>query len=70
MYNTGQKISKITHLTQVHNDTLVHFLPEVSSENLDERDLQSWDLAVHEDARQVQLHLETDVHLIESITQQ
>lgn len=67
MYSTIVRGETNTHLTQVHHDTLVHFLPEVSSENLDERDLQSRDLAVHEDARQVQLHLKTDVHLIEPI---
>mmetsp|Transcript_97181 Transcript_97181/g.274888 ORF Transcript_97181/g.274888 Transcript_97181/m.274888 type:complete len:549 (-) Transcript_97181:3378-5024(-) len=36
-------------------------LPQVSSEDLDERNLQGWDLAVHEDAREVQLHLEAHV---------
>ena len=38
-------------------------LPEVRAEDLDEADLQSGDLAVHEDARQVELDLEADVHL-------
>lgn len=41
------------HLTQVHNDALMDLLPQVSSEDLDERDLQRGDLAVHEDTRQV-----------------
>ena len=31
------------------------------AEDLDERDLERRDLAVHEDAGQVELHLETDV---------
>lgn len=45
------------HLTQVHDDGLVDLLPQVSAEDLDEGDLERRDLAVHEDARQVQLHL-------------
>ncbi len=36
-------------------------LPKVSAEDLDERNLERRDLAVHEDARKVELHLETDV---------
>ena len=52
------------HLTQVHNDALVDLLPQVSSEDLDERDLQRGDLAVHEDTGQVQLHLKAHVHLM------
>ena len=42
------------------------FLPQVSSENLDEGDLQCRDLAVHEDSSQIQLHLETHVHLFKT----
>ena len=42
---------------------LVDLLPEVRSKDLDERNLQRGNLAVHEDARQVELHLEADVHL-------
>lgn len=38
-------------------------LPQVSSEDLDERDLQCGDLAMHEDPGQVQLHLKAHVHL-------
>ena len=38
-------------------------LPEVRPEDLNERDLQRRNLAVHEDARQVELDLEADVHL-------
>jgi hypothetical protein len=38
-------------------------LPQVSSEYLDERDLQCGDLAVHEDSCQVQLHLEAHIDL-------
>jgi len=38
-------------------------LPQVSTEDLDQGDLQCGDLAVHEDSRQIQLHLETYIHL-------
>ena len=42
---------------------LVDLLPEVSSENLDQRNFESGNLPVHEDARQVELDLEADVDL-------
>lgn len=51
------------HLTQIHYNALMDLLPQVSSENLDERNLQRGDLAVHKDARQIQLHLKPNVHL-------
>jgi hypothetical protein len=35
----------------------VDLLPQVGAEDLDEGDLKRGDLAVHKDARQVQLHL-------------
>ena len=38
-------------------------LPEVRAEDLYERNLQRGNLPVHEDARQVELDLEADVHL-------
>lgn len=38
-------------------------LPQVSSEDLDKRDLQCGDLAMHEDTRQVQLHLKAYIYL-------
>lgn len=41
----------------------MNLLPQVSPEDLNEGDLQRWDLAVHEDSGQIELHLETDVHL-------
>jgi hypothetical protein len=41
----------------------VDFLPEMGSEDLDQRDLQGRDLAVHENTRQVKLDLETNVHV-------
>ena len=42
-----------THLTQVHHNALVHFLPQMRTKDLNERNLERWDLAMHEDARQV-----------------
>lgn len=35
----------------------------MSPENLDKRDLQCGDLAMHEDTRQVQLHLKAYIYL-------
>lgn len=49
------------HLTKIHNNTLVNLLPEMSPEDLNQGDLEGWDLAVHEDTGQIQLHLETHV---------
>ena len=56
----------VEHLTQVHHDALVNLLPQMGSEDLDERDLQRRDLTVHEDPGQIELHLETHVHLKQS----
>ena len=41
----------------------MHLLPQMSPEDLDQRDLESRDLTMHEDTGQIQLYLETDVHL-------
>jgi hypothetical protein len=41
----------------------VNLLPQVGTENLNQGDLESGNLAVHEDTGQVKLHLETDVHV-------
>mmetsp|Transcript_25456 Transcript_25456/g.58663 ORF Transcript_25456/g.58663 Transcript_25456/m.58663 type:complete len:336 (+) Transcript_25456:2317-3324(+) len=38
-------------------------LPQVRPEDLDQGDLEGWDLAVHEDTRQIQLHLEAHIHI-------
>lgn len=48
---------------QVHDDALVHLLPEMGTENLDERDLECGNLAVHEDSCEIKLYLEADVHI-------
>lgn len=53
----------VEDLTEIHDDRLMNLLPQVSTEDLDQRDLQSRNLSVHEDARQVELHLETDIDL-------
>ena len=36
-------------------------LPQMGTEDLDQRDLQCRNLTVEEDTRQIKLHLETDV---------
>lgn len=41
----------------------MHLLPQVSPEDLDEGDLERGNLAMHEDAGQIQLHLESHVHI-------
>ena len=51
----------MAYLAQIHDNCLVNLLPQVSPEDLNQRDLQRGDLAVHEDAGQVQLDLETNV---------
>lgn len=38
-------------------------LPQVSTEDLDQTDFEGGDLAVHEDASQIKLDLETDVYV-------
>lgn len=53
----------VEDLAQVHHDGLMDLLPQVSSEDLDQRDLQSRNLAMHEDPSQIELHLETDIHV-------
>mmetsp|Transcript_569 Transcript_569/g.1265 ORF Transcript_569/g.1265 Transcript_569/m.1265 type:complete len:352 (-) Transcript_569:2863-3918(-) len=54
---------EVKHLAEIHDDGLVDLLPEMGPEDLDQRDLQCRNLPVHEDARQVQLHLEAHVHV-------
>ena len=44
-------------------DRKLTLLPQMCTEDLDQGDLQRWDLAVHEDTSQVKLHLETDVNV-------
>ena len=58
----------VKHLAEIHDDALVDLLPQVSPEDLNEGDLQRGDLAVHEDAGEVELHLEAHIHLWERNT--
>lgn len=51
----------IEDLAQIHDDALVNLLPQMCTEDLDQRDLECGNFAVHEDTRQVKLDLETDV---------
>lgn len=60
---TDTNQANTAHLTQIHDNALVDLLPQVSSENLDEGNLQRGDLAMHEDPCQIQLHLEPNIHL-------
>ena len=41
----------------------MNFLPQMSTENLNQGDLESWDFTMHENASQVKLNLETNVNL-------
>jgi hypothetical protein len=35
------------YLAEIHDNGFMHFLPQVSTEYLDQRDLERWDLAMH-----------------------
>ncbi len=52
----------VEHLAEVHHDALVNLLPEMRPKDLNERNLERWNLAVHKDACEVELHLEANVH--------
>lgn len=41
----------------------LHLLPQMGTEDLNERDLQCGDFAVQEDTSQIKLDLETDVYV-------
>ena len=51
----------IEDLAKIHNHRLVNLLPQMGTEDLDQGDLESGDLAVQEDTSKIQLDLETDV---------
>lgn len=53
----------IEDLAQIHDNALVDFLPQMRSEYLNQRNLECWYLAVHENASQIQLHLETNIDI-------
>lgn len=61
-YSLSKKEIKL-YLTEIHDNALMNLLPQVSPKDLNEGDLQCGDLAVHKDSRQVELYLETHVHL-------
>ena len=65
LYLQGVKLL-VEHLAQIHHHTLVDLLPQMGSEDLDEGDLEGGNFAVHEDASQIQLDLETHVHLVKT----
>ena len=46
---------------QIHDKRFMYLLPQVRSEDLNQRNFQSWNFAVHENSSQIQLHLESDV---------
>lgn len=58
-------VNVCVYLTEIHDNALMNFLPQVSSEDLDQRDLEGWDFTMHEDSSEVQLHLETYIYLQE-----
>jgi len=41
----------------------MNLLPQMGSENLDQRNLQGWQLSVHENTSQVELDLETNIDI-------
>ena len=47
----------------IHHNAFVDFLPQMRSEDLNERDLKCRDLAMHEYSSQIELYLETDIHI-------
>ena len=51
----------IKDLTHIHDNGFVDFLPQVSSEDLDEGDLERGDFTVHKDTGKIELDLETNV---------
>lgn len=63
MHTNLSNFNKCVYLTEIHDNALMDFLPQVSSEDLDQRDLEGWDFTMHEDSSEVQLHLETHIHL-------
>lgn len=65
VYNIVTWGSTSLYLTEIHDDALMNLLPQVSSEDLDQRDLERGDFTMHEDSSEVQLHLETHIYLQE-----
>mmetsp|Transcript_31758 Transcript_31758/g.36108 ORF Transcript_31758/g.36108 Transcript_31758/m.36108 type:complete len:252 (-) Transcript_31758:2893-3648(-) len=53
----------IKYLTKIHDQHFMDLLPKMCSEDLNQRDLQRGDLSMHENSGQIQLDLETDIHI-------
>ena len=53
----------VENVAHIHDDGLVDLLPQVRSEDLNQRNLQRRNFTVHEDAGQVKLDLEPDVYI-------
>ena len=51
----------VEDLTEIHNDGFMNLLPQMSTEHLYERNLQCRNLAMEEDAGEIELNLEADV---------
>ena len=51
----------IEDLTEIHDHRLMNLLPEMGTEDLNERDLERQNLSVQENTSQIELDLETDV---------
>jgi len=49
------------YLTEIHDNALVYFLPQMGPEDLNEGDLQSGNLAMHEYTGQIELHLKSNI---------
>ena len=45
--NVEMLLFKVEYLTQIHDNAFVDLLPKMSSEDLDQRDLKSWNLPMH-----------------------
>lgn len=54
----------VEHLANVHHHRLVDLLPQMGTEDLDQRDLEGRNLSMHEDAGQVKLHLERNTQAV------
>ena len=51
----------IKDLTHIHNNGFVNLLPQVGAEDLNQRNFERRNFAVHEDSGEVELDLEADV---------
>lgn len=53
----------VENLAHIHNNRFVDFLPQVGAEDLNERNFEGRNFAMHENAGQIELDLETDVNV-------